>query len=623
MDGQEKTAEAELIKVGFEPDGITVYVPIGVTVAKAAQIAGSEIELTCGGTGTCGKCRVEATGDLSEPDPSEAKFLTTEDLAKGVRLACRARIHGETTVVVPTTSRSLVQQILSHGIMHDVHVMPDVLKLYVELPKPSLEDERGEFERLAAGLTGYDVDALIGVQVAKTLPSILRGSDYKVTAVAAGNELIAVEPGNTVRKNYGVAFDLGSTTIAGYLMDLNIGHEAAVASAINPQMAFGDDLVSRINYAITEPNGLETLRKSVIGALNDIIRQLADDQGIRTSDIYEAVLVGNTCMTHLLLGLDVSTLGFSPYVPTVCQEMTLTARDAGLDICPESRVNVLPNVAGFVGSDLLAVVLSTIREDDGSTRLAVDIGTNGEMALIHDGKLFACSAAAGPAFEGARISCGMRGVAGAIDSVSISNTLKITTIENEHPIGLCGSGLVDAAAEMLKAGIIDSTGRMITRAEADNLPEDLKNRLINVNGAAGFALATKDESGKGEAIVLTQADIRQLQLAKGSIRAAIETLLITAGAKWEDLKEIYLAGAFGNYIQIESAIAIGLIPPIDVNRIIPVGNAAGAGAKLALISVKERERASRFAERIEHIELASHPEYQNEFMDNMLFPTHS
>ena len=621
MEGREKSTGAELVKVTFKPDEVEIYVPVGTTIAKAALAPGCAVEMTCGGMGTCGKCRVEVDGRVSKPDASERRLLTTNDLKNGVRLACRARIEGETTVVVPTASRSLVQKILSHGIVRDVHVSPGVAKVYVEIPKPSLVDERGEFERIEAALSVYDIKARLDVRMARVLPERLRSADYRVTAVVADDELIAVEPGDTVRQNFGIAFDLGSTTVAGYLMDLNTGHEIAVASAMNPQMAYGDDLVSRINFAMTEPAGLDILRRTAVDVLNRVARQLAELHEIDLASVYEVTVVGNTCMTHLFLGLDVSTLGLSPYVPTVCRAITLRADDAGLGVSPGARVHVLPNVAGFVGSDLIGVVLSTLREDGSETRLAVDVGTNGEMALLHDGRLYACSAAAGPAFEGARISSGMRGAPGAIDSVRITDHVEITTIDNKRPIGLCGSGLVDAAAEMLEAGIVESSGRMLLPEEAGHLPPDVRQRLIEGPDGPEFVLATEQESAKREPVTLTQRDIRQLQLGKGSIRAAIETLLKTAGATYGDLKEIVLAGAFGNYIRKESAVRIGLLPPVDLDRIVPVGNAAGAGAKLALISSRERERASRLAELIEHVELASHPEYQTEFMDKMLFPS--
>lgn len=608
-----------MAKVQFEPDGIEIYVPAGTHISRAAHSAGCAVEMTCGGMGSCGKCRVEVAGNVSKPDSSELRLLTADELASGIRLACRARIEGDARIVVPTASRSLVQKILSHSAVRDVHVAPAVAKAYIELPEPSLSDERGDFERLEAALSIYDIKAHIGVPMARELPQCLRSADYKVTAVVSDDELIAVEPGDTVRQNHGIAFDLGSTTAAGYLVDLNTGHEVAVASAMNPQIAYGDDLVSRINFAMTEPGGLGILRRAAIDVMNKIAQQLMEQHEIEQETIYEVTVVGNTCMTHLFLGLDVSALGVAPYVPTVCRGMSFRGDESGLMVNTGARVHILPNVAGFVGSDLLAVALAVLREDEDKTRLAVDVGTNGEMALLHDGRLYACSAAAGPAFEGAGISCGMRGAPGAIDSVRIEDLVKITTIDDRRPIGLCGSGLVDAAAEMLKAGIIDETGRMLMPSEAGHLPPAVRDRLIDMSGSPEFILATEQESARRDPITLTQQDIRQLQLAKGSIRAAIETLLKVAGATHNDLSEIALAGAFGNYIRIESALSIGLLPPVGVDRITPVGNAAGAGAKLALISVREREHASRLAEQIEHIELANHPDYQDAFAENMLF----
>ncbi len=621
LEGQETQTGPELVNVRFEPDGIEIHVPVGTMISRAALAAGCAVEMPCGGMGTCGKCRIHIEGQCSPPDSGELRALTAEELADGIRLACRARLVGNATITIPTASRSLVQKILSHGTMRDVHIIPSVSKLYVEIPKPSLTDERGDFERLAAALTVYDIEATIGVPLARQLPQILRDSDFKVTAVVADHELIAVETGYTVRQNYGIAFDLGTTTVAGYLIDLNTGHEVAVAGAMNPQIAYGDDLVSRINFAMTEPGGLDILRRAASDVLNKVARQLYELEGIDGHSVYEVTLVGNTCMTHLFLGLDVSHLGVAPFVPSVCQAMVLRGDDSGLDVNPGARIHVLPNVAGFVGSDLVGVVLATLREDEDHTRLAVDVGTNGEMALVHKGQLYSCSAAAGPAFEGARISCGMRGSSGAIDSVKITDKVYITTVDDRRPIGLCGSGLVDVVAELLRIGIIDPTGRMLSAEEVEHLPQAVRERLIVVDDAVEFILATEQEAGRRDPITLTQRDVRELQLAKGSIRAAIETLLKTAGATADDLSEIVLAGAFGNYIRVENAIAIGLLPPISIEKIKAAGNAAGVGAKLALISVKERERAAILAERIEHIELASHQEYHKQFMDQMLFPS--
>jgi len=595
-------------------------VPAGTTLSKAAAAAGMAVETPCGGMGTCGKCRVIVQGAASEPDPSERRLLSESDLASGVRLACRTKVVGELSVRVPASSRSLVQKILSRGVLRECEVSSGVTKVYCELQRPSLEDERAEFERLADFLVARDIELRPNLNVVRGASNVLRDADYKVTAVISGDELVALEPGDTSGRCYGIAYDLGSTTIVGYLMNLQTGGELAVSAVMNPQTVFGDDLVSRISFATTQENGVRILQDAAVDALNRIAASLVKSAGISPGHVYKATVVGNTCMTHLLLGIDVASLGQSPYVPSVCSDVTLAARELGLNIAPEAKVTVLPNVAGFVGSDLVGVLLSSMWEDDGRTRLAVDIGTNGEMALLHKGRTYVCSAAAGPAFEGAGISCGMRGAPGAIDSVVIGDTVRISTIDGRRPIGICGSGLVDAVAQMLDAGVIDASGRLLSADEAKSANESVRSRLIQGQSGTEFVLAAKKESGSGRAITLTHSDIRHLQLAKGSIRAAIATLMRVAGASESELSEVLLAGAFGNYIRVESAIRIGLIPAVAREKVISIGNAAGAGSRLALLCEKEMNRARRLARTAQHVELAVSPDYQMELMDRMMFP---
>ncbi|MDO8588824.1 MAG: ASKHA domain-containing protein [Armatimonadota bacterium] len=614
------TTKGRLVRVIVQPDNIEIHVPSGSTVAEAALIAGTAVETPCGGMGICGKCKVIVTEGVSAPDASEKRLLDPAELAEGVRLACRSRIQADTVITVPETSRSVVQKILCSGISRQVTPQSNIQKLYAAAPEPTLQDERAEFERIAETLGLRPAELQMDLETARRLSARVREAGYKVTAVVAGSELLSLEAGDTTSSKYGVAFDLGSTTVVGYLIDLNTGHEAGVASTTNPQMAYGDDLISRINFASTEPHGLEYLTRAAIDALNRIIRQLVTAADISPHSIYEATVVGNSCMTHILLGIDPASLGQSPYVPTVCRQMTARAGEIGVKINPRGLIQVLPNVAGFVGSDLVGVLLASMWEDDGRTRLAVDIGTNGEMALRHNGRTLACSAAAGPAFEGARISCGIRGGPGAIDSVRITDEVTISTINNRKPRGICGSGLVDAVAEMLNAGIVDEMGRLLYPDEVTELSPSVRQHLIMGEKGPEFVLADANRSATGKALTLKQRDIRQLQLAKGSIHAAIRTLVKVAGADVSGISELLLAGAFGSYIRKESAVRIGLVPDIPVERITSLGNAAGTGAKLALLSVKERELASHLAETTEHVELANHPDYQNEFMDMMLFP---
>lgn len=614
-------SKSKLIKVIFEPDGMEVFVPAGTLLSKAASAAGRAVEAPCGSMGTCGKCKVIVSGVVGEPDVAERRALTEEELASGIRLACRTKVVGEISVTIPESSRSMVQKILSQGVLRECALMSSVTKAYCELTAPTLEDERAEFERLAAYLEAQDIQLKPNLNVIRGLSPCMRSGDYKVTAVIYGDELIAVECGDTTEQCYGIAYDLGSTTIVGYLMNLKTGDEVAVSAVMNPQVVYGDDLVARIGFATTQEGGAQMLQSAAADAMNRIASDLAASAKISLGNIYKATVVGNTCMSHLLLGIDVSSLGQSPYVPSVCSDITLPAHELSLEFCSEAKVVVLPNIAGFVGADTVGVMLSSMCEDDGTTRLAVDIGTNGEMALLHGGKTYVCSAAAGPAFEGAGISCGMRGAPGAIDSVVIGETVRISTVNNRKPIGICGSGLVDAVAQMLDAGIVDDTGRLLSPVDAGFLPEAVNQRIIETERGVEFVLATKQESGSGKAITLTAGDIRHLQLAKGSIHAAIQTLIKTAGTSDDQLSQILLAGAFGNYIRVESAIRIGLIPPIDREKVISIGNAAGAGARLALLCEQETALARQIAHKARHLELAVLPDYQMELMERMMFPS--
>ena len=609
----------KLIKIIFEPDGSSVLVPEGTLLSKAALAAGMPVESPCGGVGVCAKCRVIVQGGCTEPDDVERARLNKSDLAQGIRLACRARAIDDTTVTMPQSSRSMVQKILSAGLLRDCAVMSGVSKVYCELARPSLDDERADFERLGEYLCSQNIKVTPSARIARDLSNILRQADYRVTAVIYNDELLAVEAGDTTAHCYGIAYDLGSTTIVGYLMDLRTGEDLAVSAVVNPQMVYGDDLVSRISFATATENGAHVLQSAAVDALNRIASEAAGLVGADINNIYRATVVGNTCMTHLLLGIDVTSLGQSPYVPVVCADVSVHASELGLSVFPEAIVSVLPNVAGFVGSDLVGVLLASEWDKNGRTRLAVDIGTNGEMALIHNGHTYVCSAAAGPVFEGAGISSGMRGAPGAIDSVRIGDDVEITTIDNMPPIGVCGSGIVDAIAQMLDAGIIDKSGRMLSPSESDALPDKLRNRLVETDGMVEFVLASKSDTANGRPITITGGDVRHIQLAKGSIHAAIQTLIGTAGITDDQLDEILLAGAFGAYIRVESAIRIGLIPDIAIERVKSIGNAAGAGARLALLSKHELEQARKLAQCAEHVELALSSDYQTELMERMLF----
>ena len=408
-------------------------------------------------------------------------------------------------------------------------------------------------------------------------------------------------------------------SVVASLLDLRTGHEVAVASRTNPQVAFGDDVVSRISHA-TE-GGLAELQQAVVGCLNALLREIEERSGIPRDQIYEATVVGNTTMSHLLLGLEPEQLARIPFAPVVREGLTMPAAELGLEVHERGRLHVLPNIAGFVGSDTVGVILATGLLGRGEPTLAVDIGTNGEMVMALDGRLVACSTAAGPAFEGARIRHGMRAAPGAIEQVRLGEDVAISVVGNARPRGICGSALIDAVAELLRAGILDPSGRLLAPDELPaELPDGLRRRVVPGEGGYDFVVVGAEESATGEPIALTQRDIRQVQLAKGAIRAGIEILKKRLGLADSDLAAILLAGGFGNFIRRSNAVRIGLLPPVEHERIRFVGNAALAGAKMALASVEDRRLAEEVSRRVEYLELGSLGEFAAEFAEAMLFP---
>ena len=413
--------------------------------------------------------------------------------------------------------------------------------------------------------------------------------DKKVsTQILTQNLIRSVPVKNEFNKNYGIGFDIGSTTLAAYLTSLETGKVLSVSSGMNPQIFYGEDLISRIDYINTHPKGLKTLQKAVVGVLNELVDNLCKENNLSQRDIKKATFVGNTCMNHIILGVDPKSLGEAPYEPVFYNSVVKKSEEIGINI--NGDLFFFPNIAGFVGGDTVGVILSAMKEDGGETALAVDIGTNGEMALRHKGRLLVCSAAAGPAFEGGGISCGMRGAIGAVDSACVEKgEVKVHVIGEVEPLGICGSGLVDLTATLVDEEIIDETGRM---------EED-------------FVISQK--------VSLTPKDVRNLQLAKGSIGAAIKTLLSYVGLSEKDLDKIYLAGGFGNYLNKKSAVQIGLLPNIDLDKIIPIGNAAGSGAVLALINTDEWEATEKIRAEAEHVELAHSSDYQMNLMESMMF----
>jgi len=611
-------------EVVFQPDSIRIAVKEGTLLTNAMKQAGLAIQLPCGGTGKCGKCVVEIQPDAPPAGDFDRQYITDDDLARGKRLACKTRVDRPMRVFLSDTIRAAEGQILVNGLDRTVSIDTPLKKTYLDVPPPSLEDQRADLQRVAETLGIYNGSCPdIDIRLARELPDILRNANFRITVTSENSRIVAVEPGDTTSRLYGIAFDIGTTTVVGSILDLRNGGQEAYASRLNAQIIHGEDTISRIKYAIEEPNGLSELRSKILGVINEIIDEAVEKAGIEKHEIYEAVFVGNTTMSHLLMGMSPEGLSKIPFVPVTNTPLTTLAKDAGIGINPLGTVHVLPNIAGFVGSDTVAVMLACDYLDDGPTQLAVDVGTNGELALRHDGKLTVCSTAAGPALEGAALTCGMRAAPGAIEHVTLTeNDVECDIIGNVAPAGICGSGIIDIVAELVRTGIVDSVGRVLPPEECPRaVSEELKSRIVeNEGGEYEFVLAVDESGDVPRRIVISQRDIRQIQLAKGAISAGIALLVKSAGLTLDDLDEILLAGAFGNYIRAESAQRMGLLPMVPVERIRFVGNAASAGAKMALLSRSARADADRIRHVTGHIELASMTEFMTEFSNSMLFP---
>ena len=614
------TSARDPVRVTFEPEGRSVFVMPRTLLIEAAGRAGIVLDTPCGGRGACGKCRVEIS--LNPPAPSEAdrKHLSAAEIERGVRLACQVQVVSEMRVNIPVAARFFDQKILTDGRGRKVQLHPSVRKTHVHASAPSLEDQRADADRVRSELGREKIEP--NLEVLQALPDMLRANDFGVTAVIAESRVVAIEAGDTSDRNYGIAFDIGTTTVVGFLMDLVAGRELAVASRTNPQIAFGDDVVSRINYASKNDGGLKELQQKIVDCLNDIIAECCQAADVPQDHLYEATVVGNTTMNHIFLGINPEFVAQAPYVAALRRPVNARAGEIGLAIHPHGLVHTLPNIAGFVGADTVGVILSANLHESEEISLAIDIGTNGELVIGNRERLLSCSTAAGPAFEGARIRFGMRAATGAIDKMLINNDLEYNVIGNVPPRGLCGTALIDLVAELLRVGCVDPMGRLLPPDEMPaTVPDAIKQRVVEgENSAFEFVIAPQEETQVDGPILLTQRDVRELQLAKGAIAAGVSILLKEIGVEPDDLGQVLLAGAFGNFIRRKMARRIGLLPNVPSERIRYIGNAAGAGARMALLSKRCKHTADKISERTEYIELAGRPDFQDEFMSAMIFP---
>ena len=597
------------LEVTYLPFDRTTRVPPGTTVFSAAHWIGLPIDSTCGGRGTCGKCKVRVIRGGADAETADHRQLRPAEIADGWRLSCQARIYQDMTCEVPQLLR--VPKAATMGLGRLVILDPNVRKVYLELSEPTMEDQRSDVARLRDALTKEGHDMVAGVAVLRTLPTVFREAGFRVTAVLGGDQLIAVEAGDTTGECYGVAFDVGTTTLVGTLMNLRTGMAASVLSTLNGQAPFGADVISRISHGMNGPEAIQELQAAVAGTMNTILAELYQETGVTPEQTYEAVVVGNVTMLHLLFGIDPTHLSMSPFTPAFMDQLTVEAREIGLQIHPHGYIQTLPALGAYVGADIVAGVLATGVAREDKLRVFVDVGTNGEIVLGSAQRALATAAPAGPAFEGSQIKCGMRATGGAIEGVTLGDRVELQIIGGDVPAeGICGSGLVDAVAQLLLAGLLDHSGRFKKPEDVPDHP--LRDRLIDIDGMRAFLLA--------DGVYLTQRDIRELQFAKGSIATGIKVLMDILGVTAEDLDEVLLGGSFGSYLNPESAKIIGLVPPVDVDRIIAVGNSAGEGAKIALLSYRERQVAFELPSRIEYIELSGRSDFNDSFISVLGFP---
>ncbi|MFQ5534551.1 MAG: ASKHA domain-containing protein [Sphingomonadales bacterium] len=621
-DHDRQVAASAAVSVVFQPSGRRFSVARGETLFEIAADAGVAVDAVCGGNGSCGKCKVRIADQAPVPAPADYMHLTGGEMADGYRLSCQVHADRDLTVHVPANGDRARVRILHHGVTREVELHPNIKKVFLPYSNPRHNEHVADWDRIRATLprklrpTGIPLDLL------RALPALCR-DEAGMTLVLAGRNVIGIEPGNTSARNYGVAFDIGSTTIVGFLIDLSTGQEVATASAANKQAAYGDDIVGRLSRAQRNAEGLARLHDMLIEQLNAILGELAAKADGGRGSINEVTIVGNMAMHHFLLKLDTTYLGLAPYAPVLRNSMDVEASELGLDLRARTPVFVLPNIAGFVGSDTVGVMLATEIAGSREYRMAIDVGTNGEIVLANRRRTIACSAPAGPALEGARIKMGMRAAPGAIDHVRIDDDVHFTVIGDIPPVGICGSALIDIAAQLCQVGLLSASGAFLRHAElADTVPATLRKRLVEAKNRRDsyFLLALAADTGAERDIIFTQQDVRECQLAKGAIRAGTMLLLDEMGIGVDDLETVMLAGAFGNFLDSGNARRAGLTPPVPLERIQSVGNAAGVGAKLALVSVVERRNAIRLAGRAEHIQLSGSEKFQKAFAQAMKFP---
>jgi uncharacterized 2Fe-2S/4Fe-4S cluster protein (DUF4445 family) len=572
----------------------------GTTIFDAASWNGVAVDSTCGGHGTCKKCKVRVVSGVAPLSPVDPRAFSVEELQGGWRLACRATAHEDLTVEVPPLQTRPKAALA--GVGRHVILRPAVQKRYLELHEPTLEDQASDLERVLAAMD--DVEPRVPLGVVRDLGRILREADWKVTAVLVDDVLTAVEPGDTSGRRYAIAFDLGTTTVVATLLDLETGQPRAVRSILNRQQPFGADVITRISATMLDPDALGRLQEHAHETLRRLVDEVCEVGAVAPEEVYEVVVAGNVTMIQLALGIDPQPLSMAPFTIAARTLPEAAASDFGLHVHERAPAVLFPALGAYVGPDIVAGVLATGLTLDRRVRLFIDVGTNSEIVLGSSAGALATAAPAGPAFEAAQIRCGMRASDGAVEGVRIRDgEVELTVIGDVEPAGICGSGLVDAVAELVGAGILDHSGRFVPGSSE---------RLGKIGEEAVFHLA--------EGVFLSQRDVRELQFAKASIATGWTILCRDLGIEPDEIAQVLLGGSFGSYLTPASAVRIGLVPRLPLARIVAAGNVAGEGAKIAALSVTERAAARAVLDEVQYVELSGRADFNDLFVDELAFP---
>jgi uncharacterized 2Fe-2S/4Fe-4S cluster protein (DUF4445 family) len=604
------------VRLRFMPDDVEVRVPSGTAVFDAASWNAIAIDSTCGGYGTCKKCRVRVVAGEAPIAPVDIRAFTADELRDGWRLACRANAHSDLTIEVPPLQTRPKAALA--GVGRHVILRPAVQKRHLVLAEPTMEDQRSDLERVLDAID--DLELTASLEVLRELGGVLRAAHFDVTAVICGEELLGLEPGDTSARRHAIAFDLGTTTVVATLLDLDTGAPLAVRSMLNRQQPYGADVITRISATMMDDDALAALGERAHETFAELTGEVCEEAGVAPGEVYEIAVAGNATMMSLALGIDPEPLSMAPFVVTTHRLPGVRAADFGVVVHPRAPAYVFPSLGAYVGGDIIAGMLATGLTRDRRLRLFIDVGTNSEIALGSAERTLATAAPAGPAFEAAQIRCGMRAADGAIETVRIRDgELELGVIGEVDPVGICGSGLVDCVAELVHAGLLDHSGRFIPDEDAAVLAPALAARLVKIGEERVFVMHWRGAEPDAS-VYLSQRDVRELQFAKASIATGWAILAAELGIEPGDISQVLLAGSFGAFLTPLSAIRIGLVPRMPTTRIVAAGNVAGEGAKIAALSLRERAEAESIVSEVEYVELSGRQDFNDLFIDQLAFP---